>query len=87
MPSPQVPDTTLVFPFNDDDGVTPLRRTNDIYLKDPSNITSGIEYDLETNSYVLKKKIGTIQYRNPYYIGFDDYRNLDFEKSVDDYWR
>lgn len=87
LTAPQEPDSLLPFPFKDDNGLSPNRGRNPLYLNDPSNITTTIEYDPVTNSYVLKKKIGDIDYRDPYYFDFEDYREFDFQKGLNDYWR
>jgi cell surface protein SprA len=83
----QQPDTTLRFPIKKDTGLDPLREDNSLYLNDPSNITTTIEYDPISNQYVLKRKIGNIDYRDPYYFDFEEYRDFEMKRGVNEYWK
>ena len=58
----QEPDSTLRFPFKNDDGTNPAYKGNDLFLNDPSNIKTVVEYDPATGQYVIKKKIGETTY-------------------------
>ena len=69
------------FPFSNSLLSSPL------YLNTPSNITSSVEYDAETNQYVFSEKIGELNYRTPHSMTLDEYKNYDFESSVRNYWR
>lgn len=89
------PDTTddttkvdLIYPFNDNTGnpYTPPD-TSALFLKDPSNIESVIEYDPETNQYIFKKQIGDFSYRDPVYMTMDEYMEYDLNQSIKDYWK
>ncbi len=83
-------DTTinLVYPFIDDNG-NPFypSDTNSLFLRNPSNIESIIEYDPATNKYIFKKKIGNFDFRDPTSMSFDEYMDYDLKQSVRDYWR
>ena len=83
----QEPDTILRFPFKNDDGTNPYFRNNDLYLKDPENLKTTVEYDPKTNQYVIKKKIGDMDYRIPYYMDYDDYLQYQLDKMMFDYWK
>jgi len=82
------PDTVLPFPFEDNSG-NPYDVPQDggLYLNTPSNITTELIYNPETNEYELKSKIGTLDYRTPSYLPFDEYQKFDMDKMMQDYWR
>ena len=83
-------DTTinLIYPFNDDNG-NPFypSDTNSLFLRNPSNVGSIIEYDPATNKYIFKKKIGDFDFRDPTSMDFEEYRKYDLKQSIKDYWR
>ncbi len=58
-----------------------------MYLKPPKNLQTEIEYDPETNQYIFRNKIGDLDYRNPTYMSFDEYRQFDLDRSIKEYWR
>ena len=78
----------LIYPFNDDNG-NPFypSDTSSLFLRNPSNIESVIEYDPITNRYIYKKKIGKFNFRDPVSMSFDEYREYDLLQSIKDYWR
>lgn len=65
----------------------PDQNTNPMYLKLPSNVSEDVEYDPETNQYRLKRKIGDLNYRSPYYMSLEEYRDYDMNRSVKEYWK
>ena len=69
------------YPFSNSGSTSPL------YLKDPSNITRVVEYDPVTGTYSFTEKVGSLSYRNPSVMTYDQYRNYEFKKSKQDYWR
>lgn len=82
------PDTTLPFPIRQQDNY-PFSHSNSspLYLNNPSNINAQIEYDPETNSYVFRERIGSWNYRTPTVMSSDDFRQYQFNKDVQDYWK
>ena len=56
-------------------------------MQDPDNIESVIEYDPETNEYIVKQNIGDLEYRPSSRLSFEEYQNLQFEQSVRNYWK
>jgi cell surface protein SprA len=80
--------TKLIYPFGDATG-NPYTEpdTSTLYLKDPPNIETVIEYDPETNLYVIKKKIGNFSYRDPAYMDLEEYRQYELDQSKKSYWR
>lgn len=71
----------LSAPFTDAGQVSPL------FLHKPSNIQSDIVYNPKTNTYEFSEKIGSLNFRPPTYMTFDEYRQFDMETSKRVYWR
>jgi cell surface protein SprA len=83
------PDTTLPYPFKDNNR-NPLfdePLESPLYLSDPPNINTEIEYDPENNQYVFKTKVGNMDIRPPVVMSIEDYVNYDYNKAVQNYWR
>ncbi|MCD4698184.1 MAG: cell surface protein SprA, partial [Bacteroidales bacterium] len=72
---------TETFPY------TGNENTNPLFLKIPSNIESDVEYDPETGMYILKHKMGDMNYRAPTYMTLEEYREYELQNSVDAYWK
>lgn len=96
MPLPEVssvvvPDTNnpLPYPFKDKSTIQGVDESpnHPLFLKQPSNITTTVEYDPETKSYIQKEKIGEIDYRNPQVFDFKEYQDLDAKRSLHSYWK
>lgn len=56
-------------------------------LKDPSNITSVVEFDPETGCYVVHTRLGDNDIITPYIMSADEYSNADFRRSMMEYYR
>ena len=56
-------------------------------LKTPSNITSEVEFDPETGCYVIHTKLGDHDIVTPYIMSSDEYSNVDFRRSMMEYYR
>ncbi|MFO7614747.1 MAG: cell surface protein SprA [Bacteroidales bacterium] len=84
-------DTSVVLPFpapiQDGYLMHMPQDTGALYLRPPQNLSTEIEYDPETNQYIFRNKIGTLDYRNPTYMTFDEYQQFDMDQSVKKYWR
>jgi cell surface protein SprA len=82
------PDTTLPFPIRLQ-GNYPFSNSNSspLYLNNPSNINAQIVYDPETNSYVFQETIGSWNYRPPTVMSSDEFRQYQFNRDLQDYWR
>lgn len=79
---------SLAFPFPNPQNQTAGSKVNSpLYLKDPANVQYDIEYDPIQQKYVIKEKLGDLEYRSPDEKSFDDFwkdRNAAAEK---DYWK
>ena len=69
------------YPFEDQSSQSPL------FLKDPENIESSYEYDPESDEYILKKRIGEFDYREPVNLEREQYWDLKFNEMLQDFWR
>ncbi len=56
-------------------------------LKNPSNITSVVEFDPETGCYVIHTRLGDYDIVTPYIMSADEYSNSDFRQSMMEYYR
>ncbi len=97
-PSPwPPPDTTendtiapvyLQYPFPDNDELLYIPSdAHPLHLQNPSNLQTEIEYDPETNQYIFQNKIGDMDYRNPTYMSFDEYKEFENKNSLRSYWK
>ena len=56
-------------------------------LKNPSNITSEVEFDPETGCYVVHTRLGDNDIVTPFIMSPDEYSNADFRRSMMEYYR
>jgi len=93
FPPDSIPDedTTYVLPFNyqeqDDFLYFGPTDSNALFLKRPSNINTQVEYDPETNQYIITNKMGKLDYRNPTYMTFDEYQDFRTDQMIKQYWK
>jgi cell surface protein SprA len=86
--SPITEPVELNYNFNDNDGKPPLYNPKSgLYLQDPENIKTDVEYNPKTGAYDIKQKIGDLDYRPESYMSMKEYQNYQFKKSMRDYWR
>jgi len=83
-------DTTinLRYPFNDRSGIPWERQVlSPLKMDMPSNFSSKVIYDPESNQYVYYERVGSFDIRQPVYMSPDEYYDFVFENSIRDYWR
>ncbi len=80
-------DTTLRYPFVDETVMPGSGSENPIYLKNPSNIKTNVEYDPVTRQYYYNYKIGETVYRIPTTLSFDEFQNQDMQSMINQYWK
>ncbi|HTX88366.1 MAG TPA: cell surface protein SprA [Bacteroidales bacterium] len=80
-------DTTLRYPFSEENTLPGGQGTSNMYLKNPSNLNVTVEYDPVTRQYVYVYKIGTLTYRIPTTLSFDEYQDEDMQTMLKNYWR
>ncbi len=61
--------------------------TSPLFLKTPSNIKSQVAYNPDGNKYVFFSRMGNLNYRSPFNMGFQEYQNYSLKKSESDYWK
>ena len=54
---------------------------NPFDLEDPASVEQSVEYDPETNSYLITERIGEGFFRSPTYMTFDEY--MDYREQQD----
>ncbi|WP_238381802.1 T9SS outer membrane translocon Sov/SprA [Mucilaginibacter pedocola] len=54
---------------------------------DPPGVTSTVEYDLKTNSYIIRKKLGNMNYGVPLYLSPSEYLKLQQKGMQREYYR
>lgn len=78
----------LLYQFKDNDGKPPmLDPKSKLYLEDPSNIKTDVEYDPKTGNYNVKQKIGDQDYRPETYMNLKEYKDYMYKKQMREYWR
>jgi len=86
--TPGIDSLDLPYPLEDSYDPTPDGYDNGLYLNDPSNIETNIEYDPESGEYNINQGVGDgIDYRPPTYMSFDEYQEYNASQALRDYWR
>ncbi|MFT5749331.1 MAG: cell surface protein SprA, partial [Ancylomarina sp.] len=81
-------DETLPYSFDDEDD-SKLKKDkvkSPLYLQDPSNIEKTIVYDPITGNYILKKRIGGMDYRNSTSLSKKEFNEQQNQNALRDYW-
>ncbi|MBA3706863.1 MAG: cell surface protein SprA, partial [Bacteroidetes bacterium] len=81
-------DPILPFDFKDQSTGDPLNYPNSggLKLNNPSNYKKDVEYDPVTGNYIIRQKIGSMDYRAPTYMESDEYKDYMFQQQVKNYW-
>ena len=61
--------------------------TSSMDLNDPSNISTTVEYQPETGTYVLRTKIGDTELTTPYLLTLDEYNAYSERQIMHRYWQ
>jgi len=86
--TPETEPPDLNYDFKDNNGKPPLYDPKSkLYLENPDNIKTEVEYNPKTGSYDVKQKIGDMDYRPETYMSMKEYQDYQFKKSMRDYWR
>ena len=56
-------------------------------LQNPDNITEEVEIDTATGNYIVKEKVGDMEYRTQTYLTFEEYYNYKNKQMLRDYWK
>jgi len=77
----------LPYPFKDDSNpYSQKTQSSPLYLSNPSNIKTEVEYDPFTGEYNITEKIGSFNYRNPSSMTLEEYRSQTRKNSINNYW-
>ncbi|NTW25807.1 MAG: hypothetical protein HGA37_14010, partial [Lentimicrobium sp.] len=60
---------------------------NKLFLGNQSNFSEDFIYDPETQTYTYVKKVGDLRLTAPTEYSFDEYKQLDMDRSLQNYWR
>lgn len=79
----------LPFKFQDNKGKPPVYDAKSkLYLEDPSNVKTNVEYDQQNKRYDVSQSVGDkIDYRPDTWMSQKEYENYAFKKAIRDYWR
>ncbi|MDD3876222.1 MAG: cell surface protein SprA [Bacteroidales bacterium] len=82
----QPPDSTqqdsgsaLPYPFTNE--------TGGLYLNNPPNVTTNVEYNPETNEYTITEQVGDNPISPPQTMSFEEYQQYDIDNALKNYWR
>ncbi len=82
------PEVDLPYKFEDNKGNEPIYDDkHQLYLNNPSNIKTDIQYNPSTGNYDVTQKMGNLDYRPDTYIDAQDYQDYMFKKTTHDYWK
>ena len=56
-------------------------------LKDPENVTTTIEYDINTGTYIVKTKLGNMELGTPMSLTPEEYQDYSMQESMRSYFR
>lgn len=56
-------------------------------LQNPNNITEEVEIDTATGNYIVKEKVGGMEYRTQTYLTFEEYYNYKNKQMLRSYWQ
>lgn len=86
--NPNARDSSLRYPFDDENDNKEFgsQLVSPLYLKDPNNLTTTIQYDPLTGNYILVRRIGGFDYRRPIRMTAEEYKRYEEEYSIRNYW-
>ncbi|MEX0811553.1 MAG: cell surface protein SprA [Chitinophagales bacterium] len=84
----ETPPPELQYPMQDRDGdFMSDQDRNTLAVDDPSIIEKNVEYDPETDRYILTETINGQNVRPPSYMTFEEYRRYESQRAQQDYWK
>ncbi|MHC1708400.1 MAG: cell surface protein SprA [Bacteroidales bacterium] len=88
-PDTTVPDSfNLIYPIPQTDPIfNGTESGNPMYLDPPANISTGVIYDPNTNTFNFQQTLGEKPLSPANTMTFEEYLNYDLKNSVDNYWR
>jgi cell surface protein SprA len=81
------PVDTLKYPFEDNYAPQAGQDTAPgLQMQNPSNVETNVEYDPETNTYIITETVGGQNVKPPTYMTFDEYQRYVAQKQEEEYW-
>ncbi|HKR06875.1 MAG TPA: cell surface protein SprA [Bacteroidia bacterium] len=79
---------SLKYPFHDrySDPYSSQYNNTPLYLDDPENIKTTIEYNPDEKQYDINERMGDMFYRDPTYMTFEEFKEAQFKNSTKKYW-
>jgi cell surface protein SprA len=89
---PDTPETKeedpLIYDFKQSPTDNPVTKENSkLYLEDPPNIKTDVQYDPKTGQYNIQQKLGDRNYRPATYMDPKEFQKSMFRRQTRDYWR
>lgn len=86
-PVPKNPADSLKLKYRFKDSyATPFFVPTEFSLNPPENLKRTVEYDAKNNRYIIKEMLGNKLYRQPQYLTFKEYQQIELEKIKKEYW-
>ncbi len=63
------------------------KKESKLYLNEPKNIHTDVEYDPKSNEYNFQEKIGTKSYKPANTMSFKEYQDYDMDNALKSYWK
>jgi cell surface protein SprA len=76
----------LRYPFGDNNTIHGSSQNN-LYLKNPSNFQTEVDYDPVTHQYIRVYRIGNRVYHVPETMTFEEYQEEDNKQMLQKYWK
>src|SRR5690606_32493332 len=87
-PDTPLTDPALPYEFKDQPDPNPLvKHKSKLFLEDPSNVSTKVEYNAEEGNYSVQQKMGERNYRPETYLTDKEYQDYIFRRQMRDYWR
>lgn len=78
---------TVPYPLPEEESAFDTELDHKLYLENPDNFSTEVEYDPETNRYYFVHKVGSLEYRTPTYMTFEEYLKYDMEQRMQQHWK
>ncbi len=66
---------------------SPQKPSSNIDFEIPPNVKRVVEYDIVNNQYIIRHKIGDIDYMPPYTMSFEEFHKYDIQEKLKQTWR
>ncbi|MBU1760072.1 MAG: cell surface protein SprA, partial [Bacteroidetes bacterium] len=76
----------LKYPVKDS-YTTPIFSNNSLFLGNPQNVKTTVEYDPITKKYIVKETVNGKLIKPPQYLTFKEYQSLEEKNIINSYWK